>query len=226
MKKLLGAILVVIGLHSSIHTLESQVPEEVAARIVETMKENPWPGLYYDVVAKAIQKHGYQNVVEVGVAFGGNAEYLLRHTSIQKYTGVDPYVPYDPEDGFHQQVSHLSTRGAQYAFDCLFNWVNTIRLAPYGERYQLIRKSSVEAAADFEDGSLDCVFIDGDHRYDAVLQDLRAWFPKVKPGCLILGDDYYMEDVSVAVERFFGEYGTPPFFLLSDEGYKIWAVYK
>ena len=37
---------------------------------------------------------------------------------------------------------------------------------------------------------IDCLYIDADHSYDSVLADLWAWAPYVKPGGLILGDDY------------------------------------
>lgn len=53
-----------------------------------------------------------------------------------------------------------------------------------------IRKLSVDAAKDFEDGFLDAVYIDGDHRAEAVAEDLAAWIPKVKKGGLIMGHDF------------------------------------
>ena len=53
-----------------------------------------------------------------------------------------------------------------------------------------IQKPSVDAAAAFDDESLDFVFIDGDHRYDEVLADIDAWLPKLKTGGMLAGDDY------------------------------------
>lgn len=48
---------------------------------------------------------------------------------------------------------------------------------------------SVKASKQFEDGSLDMVFLDGDHRYKQFLADVKAWFPKVRPGGIICGHD-------------------------------------
>ena len=38
--------------------------------------------------------------------------------------------------------------------------------------------------------SLDLVFIDGDHSYDAVVDDIEAWEPKVRPGGVLGGHDF------------------------------------
>ena len=55
---------------------------------------------------------------------------------------------------------------------------------------KLIRKHSVLAADDVGDGSLDFVFIDADHTYEAVAADIQAWWPKVRPGGTLAGHDY------------------------------------
>ena len=52
------------------------------------------------------------------------------------------------------------------------------------------QQPSGEAATSFVDEALDCVFSDGDHRYDEVRADIAAWLPKLKPGGLLAGDDY------------------------------------
>ncbi len=80
-----------------------------------------------------------------------------------------------------------------------------------------IRKDSVAASGDFQDASLDLLFIDGDHTYNGVLGDLTAWHPKLKPGGLFLGHDYGYPDVINAVRDFIRDrelcvtlYGVPP----------------
>jgi hypothetical protein len=54
----------------------------------------------------------------------------------------------------------------------------------------LLRMFSIEAAAQIPDGSLDLVYIDGNHGYDAVLEDLTRWAPKVRRGGVVSGHDY------------------------------------
>jgi hypothetical protein len=57
-------------------------------------------------------------------------------------------------------------------------------------KYQTIKSGSAAAAANFADQSVDFVFIDADHVYDRVKEDILAWLPKVKPGGIIAGHDY------------------------------------
>jgi predicted O-methyltransferase YrrM len=70
-----------------------------------------------------------------------------------------------------------------------------------------IRKLSHEASLDFEDSSCDVVFIDMEHTYHAVKQDIQCWLPKVKAGGYIAGHDYalYALGLMQAVQESFGK---------------------
>lgn len=57
-------------------------------------------------------------------------------------------------------------------------------------RYRAVRNDSCIAARSYDDKSIDFVFIDGDHEYDGVMADIKAWLPKVKKGGVIGGHDY------------------------------------
>jgi predicted O-methyltransferase YrrM len=53
-----------------------------------------------------------------------------------------------------------------------------------------IRLKSADAVDLFSDGCLDFIYIDADHTYNAVKQDLELWYPKVRQGGIISGHDY------------------------------------
>jgi hypothetical protein len=74
------------------------------------------------------------------------------------------------------------------------------RLETYEDKFRLILKPSVEAAKDFKDYSLNFVYIDGDHRYESVKEDLIAWYPKVMIGGMISGHDFITEDIHESEE--------------------------
>ena len=59
----------------------------------------------------------------------------------------------------------------------------------------------------FENESLDFIFIDACHDYECVVDDLNAWFPKLKKNGIIAGHDYYagFYGVEKAVNEFFYE---------------------
>jgi hypothetical protein len=76
-------------------------------------------------------------------------------------------------------------------------------------------KLSLDAAADFEDGSLDWIYLDTDHSYSTTRSELRAYAPKLKPDGVIAGHDYttgnwvagYRYGVVEAVHEFCVEQG-------------------
>jgi len=72
--------------------------------------------------------------------------------------------------------------------------------------WNLIEKSSADASQDFDDESLDYIYIDADHSYSHALQDYRKWWPKLKPGGFFAGHDYAgfrRDGVRRAVKSFF-----------------------
>ena len=65
-----------------------------------------------------------------------------------------------------------------------------------------IRGESIRVAELYENESLDFVFIDGNHIYEAVKADINAWFPKIKKGGVLAGHDYQFPGVRRAVDEF------------------------
>jgi predicted O-methyltransferase YrrM len=78
-------------------------------------------------------------------------------------------------------------------------------IKPIKDSINIIKKTTFDASQDFEDGSIDFLFIDADHSYEGVKSDLERWYPKVKSGGIISGHDYFHTDFGVrkAVDEFF-----------------------
>lgn len=114
--------------------------------------------------------------VEVGVQRGVFGSHVRGAWNGKLYVGVDPWVPYNTEVTAEQHE--------QYRRDAI------VHLDGTHKNYSLIRLPSLAGAKLFADGSLDWVFLDGDHDYPAVLDDIKAWLPKVKTGGVLAGHDF------------------------------------
>ena len=115
--------------------------------------------------------------VEIGTDRGGSALHILTHTPCKKLYCVDPYIQYDD---YRDAINNVTG-------DSLFNATRTL-LAPFGDRVEMVRDFSDNAVTQIPD-NLDLVYIDGNHASKFVYNDLKLWYPKVRPGGVIIGDD-------------------------------------
>jgi len=126
---------------------------------------------------KVLTENLHGNYVEIGTDRGAFANFLLASTNCKKLYCIDPYKQYKKyRDGINNVTG-----------DDLFNYVKNM-LAFFGERIQMIRMFSDQAVS-LVPNDLDFVYIDGNHSYTYVISDLRNWYPKVRSGGVIVGDD-------------------------------------
>jgi len=81
----------------------------------------------------------------------------------------------------------------------------TEKLRPFPHVVKM-KRTSAQAAGDIADASLDFVYIDADHSFESVTEDIQLWLPKLKPGSFIGGHDYRETDPGVvrAVDEVLG----------------------
>jgi predicted O-methyltransferase YrrM len=115
-----------------------------------------------------------------------------------KFYAVDTW---EGSDEHKDHIEELSLQG-KTLFD---DFKNNIQLCEVSDYVIPLRLKSIEAAKQFEDNSLDFVHIDASHDYESVLEDIIAWYPKVKQGGIISGDDYVpcWDGVIQAVNKYF-----------------------
>lgn len=119
-------------------------------------------------------------IAEVGVACGGFAAQVLEHWKGSVYHMVDVWET-QPREVYRENTEGISYQG--YYIECL-------ALAQRYPNVKMHKGYSVQMAKEFKDESLDCAYIDANHAYEAVLDDMDAWWPKVRHGGVFGGHDY------------------------------------
>jgi predicted O-methyltransferase YrrM len=124
---------------------------------------------------------------------GATFLHLLKHCPDLVLIGVDCWA-----DGLGHQDLNLAERMVREG------------AKSYGRRAHIIKGWTVPVAASIADESLDFVFVDANHSYDSVREDLLAWMPKVKPGGWVMGHDINWPSVKQAADELIPGYMIGP----------------
>jgi len=149
-------------------------------------------------LCSAVKKHIGENnlqLVEIGSYCGESSEIIATNFPYSDINCVDPWTSYTEEGStydLNQQA--LELKEAELIFESVMS------------RYSNIKKnkmSSIQYANQIEDESVDFVYIDGNHQYSSVMEDLSIWNKKIKIGGVIAGHDFSWAPVSRAIYEFF-----------------------
>jgi predicted O-methyltransferase YrrM len=161
-------------------------------------------------LAELFRELDFKKGAEIGVYRGEYSEVLAKANPEAKLYSIDPWRPHPEYTAFIKK----ETFEQAYA-------EASQRLAPYN--CELIKKKSLEAVKDFEDESLDYVYIDGDHSLQACINDIVEWSKKVKTGGIIALHDYIKHrtrsiiHVYEAVNCYTEVYKIRPWFVLASK---------
>lgn len=154
--------------------------------------------------------------VEVGAYLGRSSLYLASRIQwsgkkIRVYV-VDRWDGWLYDDCYPRYQTEPESGKAPDPDDVFWHFIRNVRRAGVEDVIRPLRMPSDQAASLFEDGTLDFVFLDADHGYEAVRRDLQAWFPKIKRRGVLGGHDYLHADfpgVRRAADEFFREQNLP-----------------
>jgi len=148
-----------------------------------------WEDLYSEAVKAAPDKK-QSHFVEVGAWLGKSTIYMAVEIAnsgkLIKFDCVDTWLGSTGADVGVFNVyfqAHANDQDAAYKEFLGF-------IEPVKDYITPIRMDSISASKLYADESLDFVFIDADHEYENALADIKAWYPKVKIGGMIGGDDF------------------------------------
>ena len=123
---------------------------------------------------------GFTVGAEIGVQRGHNAKWMCCSNRKLKLYCIDPWQWYEDYVDYGENSN-------QELYDEFFAHAQE-RLKPFNVEF--IRKFSMDAVDDFEDESLDFVYIDGNNQFEYVIEDVAKWERKVKKGGIVAGHDY------------------------------------
>jgi len=169
----------------------------------------------YKGLPNLFRELGYRVGAEIGVNKGRFSEWIchqMRKNKPKLYL-VDPYKSYKEYSEYLDQAE----------MDAFYESAK-VKLAKYN--CEFVKKMSMEAVKDFNDNSLDFVYIDGNHDFQFVVNDIAEWSKKVKPGGIVSGHDYspYMFQVREAVDGWVRSRHIKPWFLT--EKHVCWFYVK
>lgn len=141
---------------------------------------------------------------EIGVALGDFSEHILVHWRGARLVSIDPWMELPPSE--YVDKCNMPQQSMEESYEHA-----KALLSRFGNRSEVWRETSSDGAKRIAPGTLDFVYIDARHTYEAVSEDLAAWFPRLRPGGIIAGHDYDdgyfaegLHGVRAAVDEFFG----------------------
>lgn len=156
---------------------------------------------------------GFKTGAEIGVLNGLYSKWLVVKIKGLKLYCIDAWT-------FYKEYSELRD---QQTMDSLYERAKA-RLAKFNVEF--IKKFSMDAVGDFKDESLDFVYIDANHSFPYVMNDITEWSKKVRRGGIVAGHDYspYMFEVKKAVDIWTAENNIKLWFLTEKD--KSWFYVK
>jgi hypothetical protein len=161
---------------------------------------------------------------EIGVYRARYSDSLLKYNPDLHLTGVDAWEIYGGYKDYEKTDIVDAHRESEETY------------AKYGDRATLIQGWSRDVAATVPDESLDFVFIDANHAFEYVVEDIALWSKKVKKGGIIYGHDYddysnhhrrWSEmNVMNAVNGWMASYKIKPWFVITNNANKCWLYVK
>ena len=169
-------------------------------------------------LAEGIATHCPPIIVEVGVWKGGSTIFMANELKKSGQTGlviaVDTWLGssehwFDPN--FHKLMAFMNGYPALY-----HKFAANVLHANVADHVIPLPLDSLNAAVLLQRLQIrpSMIHIDAGHDYASVTADLKAWWPLLQPGGLLVGDDYHAEriwpEVKRAIDDFFAALGYPP----------------
>ena len=165
--------------------------------------------------ADLCNERGYARVVEIGTDQAVYASEFLRRWSVP--------------GGWFYAVDNYGDHPGVYTPRLADSMMAVINLAPFAGRVRMFGECSIRAAEILREWNWrpNFVYLDGDHSYASVRDDIAAWWPLIPSGGVLAGHDYSIDPqmgVIQAVDEFVASVELP--MGLTNEASRSWWVEK
>tara|TARA_R110000824_G_scaffold280514_1_gene468622 strand:- start:209 stop:871 length:663 start_codon:yes stop_codon:yes gene_type:complete len=166
--------------------------------------------LFFDKLPKNMR------IAEVGVHAGKNAYRIYNVCKPSQLCLIDPWTDIYKNAKQTQNVNLDEQENCKACCEMYFK---------DKENVNLVMKFSIEASNMYEDNSFDVVYIDADHSYECLLEDLSVWSKKIKINGYLGGHDYRKKPANFACKSVADFLSTNPNFRLHYEPPShLWGV--
>ena len=185
-----------------------------------------------EAIAKVIVEHNCMYIAELGVNSCNFCDQLLGILKGKGHQLLEYYL-IDPWPHGYKCGSCGGDKTTDEKWDSLYR--AAVKRTIGNDFLKVMRLTSVEAAKLFPDNYLDLFFIDADHTYKSMMEDIPAWMPKLAKWGVASGHDYSggWQPVVDAVDEYFieraGKAGElKKFYEIDDKHYRmdsgVWVV--
>lgn len=169
--------------------------------------------------ATLLAELNFNTGAEIGVERGLYSEELCKANPNLKLSCIDAWKAYK---GYRDHVDQAKLNR--------FHKETKERLAPY--KCDVIKDWSMGAVKKFKDESLDFVYIDGNHDFKNVTDDIAEWSKKVRKGGIVAGHDYVRLRTSIecqvkaVIDAWAYTYKISPVFIVTGNPFSSWFWVK
>jgi hypothetical protein len=186
-------------------------------KIMGIRTKRRWTVLFELLNSKKIKpKIGAEIGIQRGVM---SIKVLNKLPSLKTYYAIDPWLWYPSyKEGVNERNQE---RWNQEVMDEYFKEFKK-GIQSWKKKVNILRMLSSEAHVHIPDGSLEFCFIDGNHAYEYIKEDIQLYLPKIRKGGLFGGHDYghVKGGVKEAVDETFNE---SQIYLGSNKTWWIWT---
>jgi hypothetical protein len=157
-------------------------------------------------------------IVEVGVWQGAFSKKIYNISKPKMLVLVDSWTYDEQVRGCAPQVDGKEPLSQKFFDDAKYK---TYNLFENKKNVVILDQNSSNSSSNYKDNYFDYIYLDAEHTYQAVSNDLDMWYPKLKNNGVLFGDDYYWreEDDTLSLHKAYQDF-------IAKHQIRKWCVFK